>query len=153
MSTNAERRAVRVARPGALREAARRVDRRELLFGLGATAGTLALSDLLAAEESATAGPLAPRPAMLPAKARACVFVVLEGGPGHMDTFDPKPKLRELHLTESLRDPDQVLVEVNAKTYYVGSPFEFRKTGQSGIEMCDQFQHMADPSVADELCV
>lgn len=90
---------------------------------------------------------------MLPCKAKACIFIVLEGGPGHMDTFDPKPKLNELHLQESTRDPDQVLVELTAKTYYVGSPFGFRKTGNAGIEMCDQFVHMGDPAVADELCV
>ena len=130
-----------------------RLARRELLFGLGATAGTLAFTDLLGAGNSVTPGPLAPKPPMIPAKARACIFVVLEGGPGHMDTFDPKPKLQELHLTESVRDPKQVLVEVKAKTYYVGSPFGFHKTGNSGIEMCDRFVHMANPAVADELCV
>lgn len=153
MFTSAELPAVRSTRSRARCAAGRRLGRRELLYGLGATAGTLALSNLLAAEEPAATGPLAPRPPMLPAKAKACIFVVLEGGPGHMDTFDPKPKLRELHLTESVRDPHQVLVEVNAKTYYVGSPFEFRKTGQSGIEMCDEFKYMADPSVTDELCI
>ena len=130
-----------------------RLGRRELLFGLGASAGSLAFTNLLAAESAPTAGPLAPKEPMLPAKAKACIFLVLEGGPGHMDTFDPKPKLRDLHLTESVRDPNQVLVEVTAKTYYVGSPFGFRKVGKSGIEMCDRFVHMADPAVADELCV
>ncbi len=129
------------------------MSRRELLFGLGASAGPLALTHLLAAEGSAATGPLAPKEPMLPARAKACIFIVLEGGPGHMDTFDPKPRLRDLHLTESARDPDQVLVELTAKTYYVGSPFGFRRAGKSGIEMCDQFVHMADPVVADELCV
>ena len=131
----------------------RRMGRRDLLYGLGASVGAVAFTDLLAREAWAAPGPLAPKEPMLPAKAKACIFVVLEGGPGHMDTFDPKPKLRELHLKESVRDPNQVLVELTAKTYYVGSPFGFRKTGNSGIEMCDQFVHMADPAVADELCV
>ena len=131
----------------------RRMGRRDLLYGLGASVGAVAFTDLLAREAHAAPGPLAPKEPMLPAKAKACIFVVLEGGPGHMDTFDPKPKLRELHLEESVRDPNQVLVELTAKTYYVGSPFGFRKTGKSGIEMCDQFVHMADAAVADELCV
>ncbi|MCY4594158.1 MAG: DUF1501 domain-containing protein, partial [Bryobacterales bacterium] len=113
--------------------------RRDVLYGLGASVGAIAFSDLLASEARAAVGPLAPKEPMLPAKAKACIFVVLEGGPGHMDTFDPKPKLREMHLKESVRDPNQVLVEVTAKTYYVGSPFGFRKTGNSGIDMCDQF--------------
>ena len=127
--------------------------RRDLLYGLGASVGAVAFTDLLASEARAAPGPLAPKEPMLPAKAKACIFVVLEGGPGHMDTFDPKPKLREMHLKESVRDPNQVLVELTAKTYYVGSPFGFRKTGNSGIEMCDQFVHMADAEVADELCL
>ena len=131
----------------------RRVGRRELLYGLGASVGSLAFTDLLAREASAATGPLAPKEGMLPAKAKACIFVVLEGGPGHMDTFDPKPKLRDLHLQESQRDPNQVLVELTAKTYYVGSPFGFRKTGKAGIAMCDQFVHMGAADVADELCV
>ncbi len=131
----------------------KRLGRRELLFGLGASAGTLALTDLLARDAAAATGPLAPKQPMVPAKAKACIFIVLEGGPGHMDTFDPKPKLRELHLTESTRDPNQVLVELTAKTYYVGSPFGFRKIGKSGIELCDQFVHLADAEVADELCI
>ena len=70
-----------------------------------------------------------------------------------MDTFDPKPKLREYHLTESVRDPNQLQVEGTAKTYYVGSPFQFRKVGKAGIDMCDQFVHMATDEVANELCV
>ena len=129
--------------------------RRELLYGLGASLGATAFSALLAEEAraAAPAGPLAPKAPMVEAKAKACIFIVLEGGPGHMDTFDPKPKLNDLHLTESVRDPNQVLVEVKAKTYYVGSPFGFRKAGKSGIEMCDRFQHMADAAVADELCI
>ena len=129
--------------------------RRELLYGLGASLGAPAFTALLADEAQAAArpAPLAPKKPMLEAKAKACIFIVLEGGPGHMDTFDPKPKLNEFHLTESVRDPNQVLVEVKQKTYYVGSPFGFRKTGKSGLEMCDRFIHLAAAEVADELCI
>ena len=35
---------------------------------------------------------------------------------------------------------------------FVGSPFSFRKVGDNGIEMCDQWQHLADPFIANELC-
>ena len=125
------------------------ISRRQLLYGLGASIGSAAFSDLLAKD----AGPLAPKEPMLPAKAKACIFICLEGGPGHMDTFDPKPKLNQFHLTKAERDPNQLLVEVSAATYYVGSPFKFRKVGKAGIDMCDRFVHMADPAVADELCV
>lgn len=94
------------------------------------------------------ASPLAPKPPMHGTKAKACIMLFMEGGPGHMDTFDPKPKLTELHKTESKLTAG---LETGFK-FFVGSPFGFRKVGQSGIEMCDQWQHMADPEVADELC-
>nr|NIP93650.1 DUF1501 domain-containing protein [Akkermansiaceae bacterium] len=74
--------------------------RREFLFGLGATLGSVAMTDLLARESRS---PLAPRKPMLPARAKNVIMLFMEGGPGHMDTFDPKPKLNQLHKTESKR--------------------------------------------------
>src|SRR5256885_4822674 len=41
--------------------------------------------------------PLAPRPSHFPARARQLIFIFLTGGVSHLDTFDPKPKLRECH--------------------------------------------------------
>jgi len=81
-------------------------------------------------------------------RAKACIMLFMEGGPGHMDTFDPKPTLTELHKKESKLTRG---LETGFK-FFVGSPFRFRKVGQSGIEMCDQWKHLADPVVADELC-
>ncbi len=128
--------------------------RRELLYRLGASLGSVAFTSLLARDAAASAAnPLAPKPPMLPPKAKACILLVLEGGPGHMDTFDPKPKLNELHLKESVRDAKKLLVEGKDKTYYVGSPFRFRKAGKAGIDMCEPFIHMAETAVADELCI
>lgn len=125
--------------------------RRQALFGMGASLGTVALTSMLQAEESAKKkGPLSPKPPMHPAKAKAVIMLFMEGGPSHTDTFDPKPKLSELHLTESTREKKGLLT---GKRFYVGSPFKFRKVGRSGIEMCDQWQHMADADVADELCI
>jgi hypothetical protein len=117
--------------------------RREFLYGLGASLGSVALSDLIAKE-----GPLAVKPTMKPAKAKACILLFMEGGPSQADTFDPKPVLAKLHKTESKLTRG---LETGFK-FYVGSPFQFRKVGQSGIDMCDQWVHMADPEVADELC-
>ncbi len=122
--------------------------RREFLYGLGSSLGSLAFSDLLANEATSKPGPLTPKQPMLTAKAKACIMLFMEGGPGHMDTFDPKPKLTELHKTESKLTAG---LETGFK-FFVGSPFNFRKVGQSGLEMCDQWVHLADPEVADELC-
>lgn len=126
--------------------------RREFLYGLGSSLGALALTDLLAKDglaAAAAAGPLSPKPPMHPAKAKAVIMLFMEGGPSQVDTFDPKPALSKLHLSESKRTEGLA----TGKRFYVGSPFKSRKVGKSGIDMCDQFVHMADPEVADELCV
>src|SRR5690242_14633702 len=85
--------------------------RREFLYGLGASIGGVALTAMLAEHERARAepaskpaDPLAPRPGPLPAKAKACIFLMMEGGPSHIDTFDPKPKLADMHLKEFARN-------------------------------------------------
>ncbi len=126
--------------------------RRQALFGLSASLGSVAFSSLLQAEESPLSSfsqsPLSPKPTMHPTKAKNVIMLFMEGGPGQMDTFDPKPELTRLHKSESKLTAGQ---ETGFK-FFVGSPFKFRRVGQSGIEMCDQWQHLADPFVADELC-
>ena len=119
-------------------------NRRDFLYSLGASLGSVAFSDLLAKDAS----PLAPKQPMLPAKAKNVIMLFMEGGPGHMDTFDPKPTLTKLHKNESNLTKGQ---ETGFK-FYVGSPFGFNKVGQNGIEMCDQWKYLSDPEVADELC-
>ncbi len=118
--------------------------RRRFLYGLGASLGSVAFSSLMADELA----PLAVKSAMHRAKAKRVIMLFMEGGPGQMDTFDPKPELTRLHKSESKLTGGQ---EKGFK-FFVGSPFKFRKVGQSGIEMCDQWVHLADPEVADELC-
>jgi hypothetical protein len=127
--------------------------RREFLFGLGATLGTVALNALLQADEKRDrpAGPLAPKPAHLPAKARTCIFLTMAGGPSHLDTFDPKPKLAELHLKKFQRRDPLASAMASGERYYVKSPFKFRKAGQSGLELCEHFEELAE--VAELLCV
>lgn len=120
--------------------------RREFLYGLGASLGSVAFTDLLAQDK---ASPLAPRAPQVRTKAKRCIMLFMEGGPSHMDTFDPKPELNKRHLRQS----SLTQAIESGDRFFVGSPFGSRKVGQSGIDMCDQFVHMADPEVADELCV
>lgn len=128
------------------------ISRRDALFGLGASLGSVAFSAMLQGEEipssSARLSPLAPKPPMMPAKAKNVIMLFMEGGPGQMDTFDPKPELTRLHKTESKLKAGQ---EQGFK-FFVGSPFGFNKVGDTGIEMCDQWQYLSDPFVANELC-
>jgi hypothetical protein len=118
--------------------------RREFLYGLGTSMGSVAFTSLLA--QNAIADPMSPKNPLKKAKAKNVIMLFMEGGPGHMDTFDPKPKLTQLHKTESKNERGQ---ETGFK-FYVGSPFSFNKVGDSG--MCDQWKYMADPEIANELC-
>jgi hypothetical protein len=138
--------------------------RRDFLYGLGASLGSVALSSLLAAEDNEprdgarndgtrsvpAANWLAPKTGHHPAKAKACIFLMMEGGPSHIDTFDPKPKLHELHLSEFVREGKQNSAMESGKRYYVQSPFAFRKAGRCGADMAVHWEHLA--AVADDLC-
>lgn len=130
--------------------------RRDFLYGLGATLGTVAFTSLLSGDTagsvaSISGGPLAPKPAHLKAKAKNCIFLFMEGGPSHLDTFDPKPKLAELHGKRFTRNDKFASAMASGERYFVQSPFKFRKVGSAGLEMAEPFQHL--PNVADELCV
>src|SRR5215471_6624740 len=74
--------------------------RREFLYHGGMGLGAVALSALIAQDRARAAiRPLAPKKPDFPAKAKHCIFLLMEGGPSHMDTFDPKPGLDRLHMT------------------------------------------------------
>jgi hypothetical protein len=126
------------------------ISRREALYSLGASIGSLAFSALLAADEKRAAGPLAPKQPHVDARAKACIFLMMEGGPSHIDTFDPKPKLAELHLKEFTRTDTRQSAMSGGKRYYVASPFRFMKAGRSGADMAANWEHLA--GIADELC-
>ena len=130
----------------------RPVPRRDFLLGLGASLGGIALTDLLAREaRSAAAG--GPASARVPARAKACIMLFMEGGPSHIDTFDPKPELDRRHLEPFQRSGEKFSGMTRGNRFYVKSPFRSRPVGASGIPMNEHFVHMADPAVADELCL
>lgn len=126
--------------------------RRELLYGVGAGFGSVALTALLAQDSprTATADSIAVKTKHTPAKAQNCIFLMMEGGPSHIDTFDPKSALDRLHLQEFTRSGKQKSAMESGKRYYVRSPFSFVKAGQSGADMAANWTHLAQ--VADELC-
>jgi hypothetical protein len=111
--------------------------------------GALALGDLFAQAQKATAatgghrpqgGPLLPRSAQFPAKARHVIHIFLNGGPSQVDTFDPKPALAK-YAGQPL--PGGNLATERPTGGAMPSPFKFRKYGQSGIEVSDLFPHVA----------
>ncbi|MDB6026523.1 MAG: hypothetical protein JWM68_2746 [Verrucomicrobiales bacterium] len=126
------------------------LNRRAFMYRLGYGLGGLAFTSLLA-QQQARAGVLAAKQQMVAAKAKACIFLLMEGGPSHIDTFDPKPKLAGLHMKEFVREDKFASAMSSGKRYYVQSPFKLRKAGQSGLDICENFAHLAD--CADDLCV
>ena len=117
--------------------------RRDFVYGLGASLGSIALTDMLAQDLQSPASNLPPSAP----KAKAVIMLFMEGGPSQVDNFDPKADLTRLHLTESKRTAGLA----GGKRFYVGSPYGTRKCGEAGIDMSTPWQHLA--GVADELCV
>ena len=122
--------------------------RREFLQKAGLGFGMIAATDLLAGEN-----PLAARKPHFPAKADSVIFLFMHGGPSHIDTFDPKPLLNELHgqpVPESFGSVDLQFTKVD-RVPLIGSPRAFRKRGDSGLEISDLFENVA--AHADALTV
>jgi hypothetical protein len=109
---------------------------------LGSTMFPALLSDLLASSGSVAANPLAPRAPQFPGTAKQVIFIYLCGGFSHMDTFDPKPKLAE-YQRDGKTGP-------NGKKP-LGSPWEAKPRGKSGIEITDLFPNIAE--CADDICL
>ena len=131
--------------------------RRDFLTRAGAGFGALALTYLLEQEAQAgtradLANPLAAKPADFDAKAKSVIFLFMEGGPSHLDTFDPKPKLRALagqKLPESFGPIITAMGEVDAPL--LADRREWKQHGQSGIWVSDWLPHMAE--CVDDLAV
>src|SRR5437899_755354 len=97
--------------------------RREMLRRTANGFGTLGLAGVLASEAAAAptpAGPLSPKPGHFPAKVKRVIFLFMNGGPSHVDTFDPKPGLVKLDG----KDPP---TGASRKGKLMKSPFAFRK--------------------------
>src|SRR5690242_14091083 len=124
--------------------------RRELLtrsgmgFAMLGLAGLMGTEGLLAppAEAASTlVNPLAPKSPQFPAKAKRVIHLFMNGGPSHVDTFDPKPLLAKY--------AGKPLPRANLRTERrtgaaFPSPFKFQRHGESGIEVSELFPHVAE---------
>jgi len=120
--------------------------RREFLRQTGLGMGTLAfgtmVADYLVSDAQAEVmANLKPRKAPLAAKAKHVIHIFAGGAPSHLDTFDPKPKMKEL--------ADMSAAGMNGVLF--PTPFEFKKSGKSGLEISEIFPKLQ--GVADEMCV
>src|SRR5437870_11273981 len=88
-------------------------------------------------------------------KAKRVIFLCMAGGPSHLETFDPKPRLAALHgqpMPESFTKGQQVAQLQGAKLNCFAPQHPFQKCGQSGLEISTVFPELA-AKCADELCV
>lgn len=121
-----------------------RMSRRTLLKTAASGFGYLAFAGLSTWAAEKAAGPLSPRTPHFPARARRVIFLCMEGGPSHVDTFDYKPKLSE--------DDGQTFSQGRAAgARLLGSPWKFRQHGQSGLWISELFPELARH--ADKLCL
>ena len=91
----------------------------------------------------------ATRATHFPAKAKAVIFLFMDGGPSQMDSFDPKPRLTRDHGKKIPMETPTTVFNISDKV--LGSPFAFKKYGQSGAEVSDLFPHVA--TCVDDLAI
>ena len=117
------------------------ITRREMLARSGAGFGMLGLSSVLAQEAAAdlSVNPMSPKKPHFEPKAKHVIFLFMNGGPSHVDTFDPKPELKTQEGKPGKGGK------------YMPSPFKFAKHGEAGIDMSELYPHLG--KVADELCI
>jgi len=132
--------------------------RRQMLSRCGMGMGALALNgvpELVAGAEAVdqvsggeiALNPLAPRKPHFPGRAKAVIHLFMNGGPSHVDTFDPKPELTRLH---GKKLPKMLRTERPTGAAFK-SPFQFSKRGQCGLEVSSLYPHLG--ALADDLCV
>lgn len=84
-------------------------------------------------------------------RAKHVIFLFMDGGVSHVDTFDPKPELTKRTGQPAQWRPDELSQSVSANRKWLKNQWEFKQRGQSGLWVSDLLPHIA--SVADELCV
>ena len=116
------------------------LSRRDALKGLSAGFGYMAFAGLVS--QAAVNSPLAPRRPHFVPKAKRVIFCCMRGGPSHVDTFDHKPAL--------VRDEGKELSKFRNREL-MPSPWEFKRHGQSGLQVSELFPKLAQH--ADDLCL
>ncbi len=135
------------------------INRRSFLsrsaYGLGGMAlASLFSPKAFAADATQRGIPGAIQPLHFPQKAKRVIHLCMAGGPSHLETFDWKPRLRELDgkpFPESFTKGQQLAQLQNTPLKARGPSAEFKKHGQSGQEISNHFPHIA--TLADRMCI
>ena len=111
-------------------------NRRQFLTQGGSGLGALAFSSMLAAERS--------QKPHHEAKAKSVIFLFMEGGPSHIDLFDPKPKLNEMHGQPMPKSFGKLITAMGTgNNSLLGSPRKWQQHGQSGTWVSDWYPNIA----------
>src|SRR2546429_25887 len=129
----------------------RPLSRREVLFGSYLGLGGIAALDLLASDLGAATvasqSMLSPKPPQLPAKAKSCIFLFLEGGVSQIDTFEYKPALERFagkQMPKVEGAVGEVATFAAAPNRVIPSVVAFRQHGHSGLWVSDVLPKLAD---------
>ncbi len=134
--------------------------RRQFLGKAGRSVGGLALASLLTpgafAADVPSTGPWrgALNPLHFAPKAKRVIFLTMAGGPSHLETFDYKPKLAEMHgqpMPKSMTDGQQLAQLQGQDLNCFGPQFTFAKHGKSGQEISEALPNIA--KIADDICI
>lgn len=120
------------------------LSRHEFLKRSGTGFGALAMAAMMRpdrAEAVSSLSPLAPKTPHFPARVKRVLHVFAQGGPSHLDTWDPKPLLNQM---DGKKVPN-----MNGLAY--GSPFRFKPRGRSGIQISEVFENIG--KFADQMTV
>ena len=124
------------------------LNRRMMLERSAMGMGSLALGSMLQSADASEANPLAVRKPHFAAKAKRVIHLFMNGGPSHVDTFDPKPSL-EKYAGKALPTDNPKTERKTGAAF--PSPFKFQKYGQSGIEVSELFAKTAQH--VDDMCI
>ncbi len=124
------------------------LSRRAWLQNASSGFGWIALSGLLS--DRSFAGVAAPARSQA-VRAKNVIFCFMDGGPSHVDTFDPKPLLAKYQGQEIGADAVSRRSQSSANRVWLGSPWRFRPRGESGLWVSSLFPHISE--IADEICV
>ncbi len=120
--------------------------------------GALAFASLMSPDLLQAAGPErwpgAINPLHFAPKAKRVIYLCMAGGPSHLETFDYKPKLRELHnqpMPESITKGKQIAQLQGQALKCYGPQFNFKKFGNCGAEICELFPEIG--AIADEITI
>src|SRR5436853_6844349 len=121
------------------------MNRRDFLLNTGTGFGALALAHLLCDDPAFATHPLASRPQHHPAKAKSIIFLFMEGGPSHIDLFDPKPLLNRLAGQPIPASFPRVITSMGEfDAPLLPSRRRWRQHGQCGTWVSDWLPHTAE---------